>query len=105
MSRYFDRQGQPIANVITWGWLMNDRTYQRIAETTLPDGKWISTVWIGLNHNDGDGPPLIFESMVFPKKGEYGELDCERYATEAEATIGHTELVKKWSQPQLQETQ
>jgi hypothetical protein len=100
MSKYYDRQGQPITNVFAWGKKLEDRAYQRVAETTLPDGKWISTVWLGLDHNYGDGPPLIFESMVFPKRGEYGELDCERYSTEADALAGHAQLVEKWSQLQ-----
>lgn len=50
---------------------------RRIQQTTLNNGLWISTVWLGLDHNYWGGIPLIFESMVFNKERE--SLDCERY--------------------------
>ena len=91
---YFDRNGAPIS-IDKWAaTLESDR---RIAEITLPDGKWVSTVWIGLNHRFGVGPPLIFETMVFPSSDDFGELDMERYATESEAIEGHNQMVDKWS--------
>jgi hypothetical protein len=65
-------------------------------ETTLPDGKWVSTVWLGIDHRfGGDGPPLIFESMVFSKAGG-DELDCKRFATLGDARTGHDAMVLKW---------
>lgn len=73
---------------------------KRVAETTLPNGRWVSTVWLGLNHQYGDGPPLIFETMVFPNQKDMGELDCDRYSTEAEALAGHAAMVDKWTNNQ-----
>lgn len=103
MSGYYDRQGNPM----TLGqWAASFKTRQadkRVAETTLPDGKWISTVWLGLDHSFGSGPPLIFETMVFPSQDDMGDLDCERYSTEAEAVAGHARMVEKWSKPQTVE--
>jgi len=93
MSGHYDRQGQPI-DLMTWAKrLESDR---RVAKTTLADGKWINTVWLGLDHGFGGGPPLIFETMVFPSKDDMGDLDCERYSTEAEAVAGHAAMVEKW---------
>ena len=97
MIRYYDRQGNPITDTLTWAKMFEDMSYKRIAETTLPDGKWVSTVWLGLNHNYDAGPPLIFESMVFSSKDEMRELDREQYSTEEEAKKGHRKLVEKWS--------
>ena len=61
---------------------------------------WISTVWLGLDHNYfQNGPPLIFETMVFanPETDEEGygltEFDVLRYATEEEAIAGHNAMV------------
>ena len=59
--------------------------------------KWepitISTVFIGLDHQFGDeGPPLLFETMVFG--GKHDE-DLERYFTWQEAEEGHKRFVKK----------
>lgn len=60
------------------------------------DSVRISTVWLGLDHRFGeDGPPLIFESMVFPQ-GSYEEIVCRRYATEEEARRGHADLVAEY---------
>jgi len=65
--------------------------------TTLPNGRWVSTVWLGLDHCFGDGPPVIFETMVFTTKESLDDLDCKRYSTEAEALAGHAKMVEKWS--------
>jgi len=95
MDRYFNRQGEPI-DLMSWSKSFENIDEKRVRETTLPDGKWISTVWLGLNHNFcSSGPPLIFETMVFPKEGEYGELDCNRYSTEEEAIAGHEAMVER----------
>mgnify|MGYP001584230827 CR=1 FL=1 len=96
MERYYDRNGDPITDTLEWARLLEDITYQRVEETTLPDGTWISTVWLGLNHNYGDGPPLIFETVVFPKKGDFNDRDQDRYSTEAEAIAGHERMVEKY---------
>lgn len=75
-----------------------DCKYKIIKQTELPNKKWVSTVWLGLDHNyKASGEPLIFETMVFPKKGDYGDLDCERYSTEDQAKKGHEIMCKKWS--------
>ena len=60
-------------------------------QTTIGDVE-ISTVWLGLDHQYGDGPPLIFETMVFG-----GGLDQQqwRYSTLDAAHAGHDEVVEK----------
>ena len=89
---YYDRQGKPLTDTMEWGRLHSDYEYKRVAETTI--GRlWVSTVWLGLDHSFGDGPPLIFETMVFVA-GEGGDdLDCRRYSTEAEALAGHEDVL------------
>lgn len=97
MSNYTDKAGNPIS-MKEWSKLLSDGEYKRIGATTLPDGKRVSTVWLGLNYGFG-GTPLYFETMVFPPDS-MGALDCERYATEAEARAGHAAMVAKWEHPQ-----
>jgi hypothetical protein len=46
----------------------------------------VSTVFLGIDHNFGNGPPLLFETMVFG--GEYDGY-CKRYSTWEEAEGGH----------------
>lgn len=88
---YFDRKGNPLT-CLDWGDKFSDREYQVVKQETI--GKYlISTVWVGLNMNMfRDGPPLIFETMIFfEQAGNKNEL-CgyqERYSTEEEALIGH----------------
>jgi hypothetical protein len=62
-------------------------------KTTVPEADAeVSTVWLGMDHAWGGGPPLIFESMVFG-----GNLDQEqvRYSTLAQAHAGHDDLVAR----------
>jgi hypothetical protein len=94
MSEHYDRQGKPMTMM---DWAQSLKSDRRVAETTLPNGYWISTVWLGLNHQFGSGPPLIFETMVFQSRDDLDEMDCDRYSTEAEALKGHEEMVAKWS--------
>lgn len=95
---YFDRQGNPIsAEAAVPLWPIDER---RVAETKLPNGRWVSTVHLVINHGpDEAGRPLIFETMVFPAAcDDVEELACWRYATEDEARAGHLELVRRWSE-------
>ena len=71
------------------------RGFNRVAEDTLPDGRWVSTVFLGMNHSFRDGPPMIFETLVFPRKGKWTEESGERYSTWDEAMAGHTAVVAK----------
>ena len=92
MTLYYDHQGKPIS-LVQWAARMEDMSCNRVAETTLADGKWVSTVWLG---RDTGLPALIFETMVFPAHDSLENLDCERYTTEAEALMGHQRMVEKW---------
>jgi hypothetical protein len=53
----------------------------------------VSTVFLGLDHSFGGGPPVLFETMVFgmPDGSEYQD----RYHTWQEAEAGHREVVRK----------
>jgi hypothetical protein len=97
--RWYLKDGTPCDDYERIERLMGDLAYKRVAETTLPDGKWISTVWLGLDHRFiDDGPPLIFETMVFSSEGGGVDLDQDRYSTEEEARTGHDAIVQKWSE-------
>lgn len=52
----------------------------------------VSTVFLGLNHQYGDGPPLLFETLVFGGTMD-GEMD--RYATYDEAVTGHAAMCER----------
>jgi hypothetical protein len=92
----YDRRGNPLA-LSDWVRLFHDEAYKRIAKDEVA-GYLVSTVWLGLDHSFGVGPPLIFETMVFASEG--GDFDMSgvgqwRYATEEAARIGHDEVVEE----------
>lgn len=87
---YFDRQGQPITQE---AWLRTGDADRHVAETTVAGRYWVSTIWLGLDHGFGAGPPLIFETMVFGLGSGFEDLECRRYATEAGALAGHAQVV------------
>jgi hypothetical protein len=52
----------------------------------------VSTVWLGLDHGFGSGPPVIFETMVF---GGPLDQEMERYCTWESAVTGHEFMVMR----------
>jgi hypothetical protein len=71
-------------DVHKWGQWMENHS-RIVSKTELADCE-ISTVFLGLDHQYGDGQPLIFETMIFGDKGDQYQ---ERYSTWDEAVAGH----------------
>ena len=76
----------------TIDWAKQFSNIGRIVARTAVDGAEASTVFLGLDHSFGAGPPLWFETMVFG-----GPLDGEmsRYETKADAKAGHRLMVAR----------
>jgi hypothetical protein len=91
---HFDKAGQPI-DIRQFARLAQNKDYRRIGWDLLPDGRVLSTVWLGINHQYGEGLPLIFETLLFAKEGKWEALECQRYATEAEARAGHRAMLER----------
>lgn len=88
-------------DAVEWGqWF--DNPEKRIVVQEEVGGFWVSTVFLGINHNyTRKGQPILFETMVFSiapvvnditvnvgeREGPDGR--CERYATWEEAVEGH----------------
>lgn len=88
---------EPVAidDVMTWGrWF--ETADRKVAKDTVGSFD-ISTVFLGLNHGYGDGPPLLYETMVFRLDGDgersMSEDTMRRYTTRDEAVAGHAEVV------------
>lgn len=70
-----------------------DYDNRRVGHTQV-GAMWVSTVFLGLDHNHfGEGPPILFETMVFGDKTHLTEDISMRYCTWQEAEIGHAEVV------------
>jgi hypothetical protein len=115
--RYYYPNGKPILSdelmddTMKWALLFGERDAQRmVARSTTPYGETLSTVWLGLDHGDGSGPPLIFETMMFApdlgekKRWKWGKIETEgekKARKEHEAYIAkhypHDELQFRYS--------
>lgn len=98
-----DKKPVKVDTVEEWGVLFENSDGRRVAQDTIGD-YWISTVFLGMDHNfSSSGPPILFETMVFyrrePKPHELKErvgddVYQNRYATWEEAEAGHKEAVE-----------
>lgn len=86
-----DADNEPIA-VDMDAWARWFETAERhVAFTVVAPGVEVSTVFLGLDHNYSDeGPPILWETMVFD---DYGGGDQYRYSSYAEALEGHNSVV------------
>lgn len=87
-AKYYGRDGTPMA-FEKWAESFGEPEAKRVARTTVGEVN-VSTVWLGLDHSFGGGPPLIFETMIFG--GRHSEEQW-RYSTEEEALTGHRAAV------------
>ena len=95
MHEYYDKEGNSISEAV-WVILHSTSRYKILKHLRLDNDYWVSTVWLGMDHRWVDeGPPLIFETMVFypPSKGG-NESQMQRYSSEEEALLGHEKWLK-----------
>jgi hypothetical protein len=92
------------ADLMTWAeWF---ETADRHVSETFTQLYWISTVFLGINHRFGSGPPVLFETMVFEREGYessliksfivHEDLECHRYSSWDDAEAGHEATVRRY---------
>ncbi len=79
-----------VDDLIEWG-LWIEKSDRKIAVTHVTRKIKVSTIFLGLDHQYGEGPPLLFETMIF---GGPHDQYCNRYSTYDEAVAGHRKAVK-----------
>jgi hypothetical protein len=97
----------PCYSLTAWGqWL--EKIEHRSLWWTGNKAKYVSTVFLGLDHRHwGGGPPLLFESMAFVDEGKWHEVGGERwryhtslgqdrYSSWDDAEVGHKAMVRKY---------
>jgi len=92
---YYDRQGVPMDRNAYASAKYQDDGYKIVQQDTV-SGFFVSTVWLGIDHRIGNGPPLIFETMVFDQRDDaesWSDVYCERYTTEDAARAGHDQAL------------
>lgn len=97
---YRDRQGNPI-DVLRWGELWGEfEDYRRIAESNLPNGILVITVWQGIVSPVAEG---LFYTAVFSEGGrrrrDLPNPPLEEFPTntEEEARAAHWAAVARWT--------
>ncbi len=95
-----DAAGNPrsVPTLIEWAKEFEEKD-RRVAYTKIGDAE-VSTVFLGLDHGFGHGPPLLFESMIF-WEGHGLNADQERYTTREEALAGHEAMVTRVRSAQI----
>lgn len=77
-------------DALAWARWLEEHPARKVVNRTTVDDADVSTVFLGINHQWGDGPPLIFETMIFG--GEYDQFQ-RRWTTRAQAVAGHDQVV------------
>lgn len=96
MNRLFvlvDREPVEVDDLHVWGqrFEADDRIVDR---TEVAPGVVVSTVFLGIDHSwRDDGPPILFETIVFDQLA--GDGDPDRYSTWSEAEAGHAATVAR----------
>jgi hypothetical protein len=89
LTRYYllqkDRTLRRVSSREWAHWFEADRMQRQIANHVI-GGVRVSTVFLGLDHGDGTGPPIVFETMIFG--GPHNEYQ-ERYSEYKDAVAGH----------------
>jgi hypothetical protein len=91
--RFLNRDGVPI-DIEEFMEKMADDEYRFVEMTMIEKGAEscrVSTVWLGVDHELGDGEPQLFETMIFG--GSHAGFE-RRYGTEIEALNGHADAIK-----------
>lgn len=92
-----DKIAYPCDSLQEWAEFM-ECGERRVAETSI-ENVWVSTIFLGLNHNFGGGEPLLFETMVFMREeGALSSNDFEpmfRTSNWGDAEQAHKKMVER----------
>ncbi len=82
-----DAAGEPVpTDWLTWARWRDANDDARGVAVTQRDAVLVSTVFLGMDHGWGAGPPVLWETMIFG--GDHHDYQ-ERYTSRADALAGH----------------
>ena len=93
MSNYVLKDGKPVIepNILKWAKWFESSDEERVLRKDKIDGDVeVSTVFLGLDRSFGDGPPVLWQTMIFG--GPHDQFQ-ERYTSEAKAIAGHMRAI------------
>jgi hypothetical protein len=89
-----NEKGEPVAepDLAKWGQQFEQTERRRVAREQIGEAT-ISTVFLGLDHGWGGGPPVLWETMVF---GGVLDQECDRCSGSREqAEAMHARMVAR----------
>jgi hypothetical protein len=90
-DNYILVDGKPVQepDTLKWARWVGNIDNRRVAYDQV--GRYtVSTVFLGIDHSFGGGPPLLYETMIF---GPLDEEYQERFSTRKEAVAGHAKAL------------
>lgn len=96
---YYDANGMPISRE-RWALLFSEGAMSRLIARARVGPILLSTVWLGIDHSWGQGPPVLFETMTFPRllrdRARYWDWQIQdRYHTVEQARAGHERWLRR----------
>jgi len=95
MSEHYILEGREPkpAELMEWArWYENSKD-RRVAKDEI-GAIMVSTMFLGLNHQYGDGPPLLFETMIFGGPHDQYQERCSTWEQAEEMHRVAVELVR-----------
>lgn len=90
-----DAAGRPMPepDLLKWARWFEEHGNERIVARTTVGECWVSTIFLALNHRWDEGPPILWETMVFRGR-ERDDVDCDRCSGSREqAEAMHAQMV------------
>lgn len=81
--RFYKLEGRRVVpcDLMEWAMIIENKDKSRqIAKTDMPNGVWVSTVIMGFDQGWGEGPPILFETMIFGGPHADATWRCSTYA-------------------------
>lgn len=89
-----DEAGEPLPCIGLADWSRMFEDPRRVVAQTVVGQLTVSTVFLGLDHGWGEGPPVLWETMIFDTHWRVAGDDYqERYTSRAAALEGHRRAV------------
>jgi hypothetical protein len=85
-----DREPVAVESLEQWARWRAAEIDNHVADDTFGEVR-VSTIFLGLDHSFGDGPPLLFETMIFGGKHDQEQWRC---STWDEAQKQHADAVR-----------
>lgn len=91
-----DAQRQPVGvyDPMAWAvWASHQSEFPVAVGRIETEDFFVSTVFLGVDHNYGRGPPTLFETMAFDRTGK--PVATVRYSSWSDAEAGHAAMVRR----------